>query len=575
MALATTCPACSTSFKVNPEQLKLRRGLVRCGMCQHVFSGVEFLRYVSDSRANSAAGASVASTRSPNPAPTVPASARPSSPADRQPSAPAETTTAPASGNATESRSAPDTVPDIEADSIPAGAGDGASNSDDGPSTIAGDLKTAFFLPETSFNPAGSFGNDNAQQQSLADDETPTLTGGNAGGDAGGGGAGDSVGNAGGNADARETGSSYDSGSGSAAQDDPAFIERRGKRAGRRRNRKSGRNRRQKQGSAGKDVARDPAHNRRAEDRDPVGEDDGSRHGGRRADDANGRDERRTARAGSQEPEPGRPPAANAWPMQQTAADEADIDVPDIQAPDTEPGNTDDRLIAQLSGVQSPSKEAARRADALVRALSGEDADPSSEPGRAARAKTAGATSPNGEGDAIDYFGSAAGSSFDLDLPPRRVWMVAAVLCAVLALQVILGARDSIAARFPALRAPLATLTSPFGLKVELPLDDTSVSIRSFELAAASNTRANTRYTMIMLLSNEARHAMRWPAVELTLTNGIGEILVRKVLLPGEYLADAQAIESGIAANSEKIVRIGLTADNVNPVGYSAVLFHP
>ena len=48
MALATTCPACKTSFKVNPEQLKLRKGLVRCGKCEHVFSGVDFLRYVRD-----------------------------------------------------------------------------------------------------------------------------------------------------------------------------------------------------------------------------------------------------------------------------------------------------------------------------------------------------------------------------------------------------------------------------------------------------------------------------------------------------------------------------------------------
>ena len=49
MALATTCPRCATSFKVVPDQLKLRRGLVRCGMCQHVFSGIDFMRYIDES----------------------------------------------------------------------------------------------------------------------------------------------------------------------------------------------------------------------------------------------------------------------------------------------------------------------------------------------------------------------------------------------------------------------------------------------------------------------------------------------------------------------------------------------
>lgn len=54
MALATTCPQCNTSFKVVPDQLKLRRGLVRCGTCQHVFSGVDYLRYIADSKPGSA-----------------------------------------------------------------------------------------------------------------------------------------------------------------------------------------------------------------------------------------------------------------------------------------------------------------------------------------------------------------------------------------------------------------------------------------------------------------------------------------------------------------------------------------
>jgi predicted Zn finger-like uncharacterized protein len=48
MALATTCPHCKTSFKVVADQLKLRRGLVRCGKCQEVFSGVDYLRYIDE-----------------------------------------------------------------------------------------------------------------------------------------------------------------------------------------------------------------------------------------------------------------------------------------------------------------------------------------------------------------------------------------------------------------------------------------------------------------------------------------------------------------------------------------------
>ncbi|MGB8337982.1 MAG: DUF3426 domain-containing protein [Burkholderiales bacterium] len=39
----TTCPKCSTSFRVTSEQLAAREGKVRCGRCTHVFNGFMYL----------------------------------------------------------------------------------------------------------------------------------------------------------------------------------------------------------------------------------------------------------------------------------------------------------------------------------------------------------------------------------------------------------------------------------------------------------------------------------------------------------------------------------------------------
>lgn len=39
----TRCPACHTLFLIQPKQLKAARGQVRCGSCQAVFDGLEFL----------------------------------------------------------------------------------------------------------------------------------------------------------------------------------------------------------------------------------------------------------------------------------------------------------------------------------------------------------------------------------------------------------------------------------------------------------------------------------------------------------------------------------------------------
>lgn len=41
MTRATTCPDCGATFRVQAEQLRQRDGLVRCGVCQRVFSALD------------------------------------------------------------------------------------------------------------------------------------------------------------------------------------------------------------------------------------------------------------------------------------------------------------------------------------------------------------------------------------------------------------------------------------------------------------------------------------------------------------------------------------------------------
>jgi len=41
--MITRCPACATTFRVTPEQLKAQHGKVRCGQCQHVFNALDTL----------------------------------------------------------------------------------------------------------------------------------------------------------------------------------------------------------------------------------------------------------------------------------------------------------------------------------------------------------------------------------------------------------------------------------------------------------------------------------------------------------------------------------------------------
>lgn len=42
-ATATRCPHCYTQFRVTPQQLARREGMVRCGACREVFNGTDYL----------------------------------------------------------------------------------------------------------------------------------------------------------------------------------------------------------------------------------------------------------------------------------------------------------------------------------------------------------------------------------------------------------------------------------------------------------------------------------------------------------------------------------------------------
>lgn len=79
MALVTRCPHCHTAFRVVLDQLRVRNGLVRCGVCETVFDGRACLEPGSGATDEAAAGA-VPGAAAPSAARDVPARSRPAGP---------------------------------------------------------------------------------------------------------------------------------------------------------------------------------------------------------------------------------------------------------------------------------------------------------------------------------------------------------------------------------------------------------------------------------------------------------------------------------------------------------------
>jgi hypothetical protein len=164
----------------------------------------------------------------------------------------------------------------------------------------------------------------------------------------------------------------------------------------------------------------------------------------------------------------------------------------------------------------------------------------------------------------------------DLTPPPRPAdrripWMAAlvfAALAALLVAQAGIGWRHEIAARFPAVQPVMSLL----GLPIEPPRDRAALSIESFELRT---TDAAGRLELSAVLRNRAAYAVALPAMELSLTDGGGAVVVRKVLKATEYAEPAGFSAKALSARSEQPIRLMLELAGPPPSGYSVDIFYP
>lgn len=161
--------------------------------------------------------------------------------------------------------------------------------------------------------------------------------------------------------------------------------------------------------------------------------------------------------------------------------------------------------------------------------------------------------------------------------PPRRaLWATLTVLALiVLALQVLYRYRAETAAMIPAARAPLAFLCRSVGCEVRLPRRPELMSIDSSELQA--DGRREGLIALNATIHNRAGFSQDYPSLEVTLTDEADRPVLRRVLMPSDYL-DTRAralLAQGIAPGSEATVRVLLDTSRTRATGYRLYLFYP
>ena len=200
--------------------------------------------------------------------------------------------------------------------------------------------------------------------------------------------------------------------------------------------------------------------------------------------------------------------------------------------------------------------------------------DPSQEEPDAARIVDDDAMEPQDAPD-IDYEHRFA---WDQPQKKRRIpaWAYAVLvplLLLLLAGQVLYHFRDALAAHWPGTRPVLAQMCVVLSCEVRPLRDVAALSID------ASDLQVDPAHMGLLILSatvrNRAAYALAYPYLELTLTDGQDQVVVRRAFAPADYLGGTIDIPAGIPGNGEATLKLFIDASATAQAGYRLYLFYP
>ncbi len=159
--------------------------------------------------------------------------------------------------------------------------------------------------------------------------------------------------------------------------------------------------------------------------------------------------------------------------------------------------------------------------------------------------------------------------------------VLAGLLIALGGVQAAWTWRNELAAGWPQTRPALTRLCAVAGCTLDAPRKLQSLVLDTSSMAPASNGLLQLNAS----LRNRSDEAVAYPALELALTGAQDQVVVRKIILPTQYLAigklarDAVALQrhvrQGLAANGEQRIQLQLQLRQDQASGYTLAVFYP
>jgi len=160
----------------------------------------------------------------------------------------------------------------------------------------------------------------------------------------------------------------------------------------------------------------------------------------------------------------------------------------------------------------------------------------------------------------------------------RIHWVLGSLLLAlVLMMQSLVVFRHDIVAAVPSLRPLLVTLCAPLSCEVNYVRQVERIFIvgSALQQDPNANVGANQRaYDLRLTLQNRGAYPQPWPALMLTLTDASGTPVIRRALMPSQFLS-ADLLDGPFQAGEEVGLDIALRVDGLSISGFELERFFP
>ena len=141
----------------------------------------------------------------------------------------------------------------------------------------------------------------------------------------------------------------------------------------------------------------------------------------------------------------------------------------------------------------------------------------------------------------------------------------------LLSLQALLHFRTELSLSFPEAKSLLRDGSALLGLDLPLPHKGDLLAIETSDLHPGSGAQL----VLTATLKNRAAYAQAYPHLELTLTDIGDQALLRRILLPSDYLPTGVDLSAGFPARGELALKLALEVAIAGAAGYRIYVFYP